>query len=107
MRDVEKLLNRLVGLKSHVRGSGCVFLNVCTNVNEVTLGGDMNVISMSLSGVSEGHYRGMPLIGYQLAPQAVDYVIQESLKEVQSLKSKVKQLEQQLQAIDNVLKESV
>ena len=99
------MLVQLQALKARVRRTDGNFLIVTGTNNERI--GYTGSLALTLGQVTNYAASGFEISGYALTNHAVDCVIRESLGEIRSLKSKVKVLEQKLQAISDVLKGDV
>ena len=103
--NTEAMLMQLQALKASVRSADGNFLIVTqTNSERCEY---VSSLALTLGQVTNYAASGFQLSGYALTNHAVDCVIRESLGEIRSLKSKVKVLEQKLQAISDVLKGDV
>ena len=103
--SVENTLVQLQALKCRVRSADGNFL-IVTGTNSERCG-YTGSLALTLGQVTNYAASGFEISGYTLTNHAVDCVIRESLGEIRSLKSKVKVLEQKLQAISDVLKGDV
>lgn len=100
--SVEAMLVQLQTSKARVRSPDGSFLIVAgTNSERYGYAGSL---ALTLGQVTNYAASGFEIGGYALTNHAVECVIRESLAEIRSLKSKVKVLEQKLQAISDVLK---
>lgn len=99
--DVEQLLTSIVYLQGSYQ-QGCGKRLYITVDHDSMFSG-----ARSLDSVERGHVRGITIEELSFSTGAVMKVAGDSLAEIRSLKSKVKVLEQKLQAISDVLKGDV